>query len=232
MPMLIPVIAAVAGAGVKYYGQKKAAESGQTAAAAGAAQLAADRRKAMAEISGATTAEANLSPAQRTAQAHQDYMDALRSGAPQMASSYASVPGANPRYAEAVKTASDSATSLAQARANLIAGIRGATRSREDVHQKLLDTNTNIQGIGQDANLDAANANMAVQQASQVNPAYGIAGGILENIGKAYGGGGGAGAAMKAPGLMDTSGISYFKPADFTDSMNLGDSMSQAKAYG
>lgn len=224
MPMLIPIIAAAAGTGIKYYGQKKANEGAEAAAAAGREQLAADRHRAMDEISGVTTAEANLSPAQRTAQASQDYMDALRSGAPQVASSYAAVPGANPRYAEAVKAASDSATAQAQARADLIAGIRGATRSREDVHQKLLDTNTNVQGIGQDANLDAINAGMAVQQAGQVNPAYGMAGDFLSAAGKAYGGGmGGAAPKSFTPGAVGQFGYSFTQPGVSRPLPGLGD---------
>lgn len=186
MPMLIPLAATVVGEGIKAYGANKAAKGGLAATEAGLMQQAADRKKAMADVSGVTTAEANLNPAARTEQARLDFLNGIRSGNPQVASSYASVPGANARYADAVKTASDNATAQSVARGNLIAGIRGLTRSREDVRQKFLDAGTDVSGINQDANRDANTAGLNVQQASQINPAYGLVGQFLQNMGGAY----------------------------------------------
>lgn len=220
MPMLIPLVVA---AGVKYYGEKQAAAGGQAATEAGLRQQAEDRKRAMGVIGGVTNAEANLSPDARTAQARQDFLDGVRSGTPQIAGGYTSVPGANPRYAEAVKAASDSATQQSTERANLMAGIRGQTRSREDVRQKFLDAGTNVSGINQDAGNDATAAGLAIQHASQVNPAYGIASQFLSNMAGAYKYGGAPQTEPNYnPGNMDETGMSYLQPVAKPNTTNLG----------
>lgn len=210
MPMLIPTILGAAGAGLNAVGQHNAAVGGEAATERGLMQQAADRKKAMDAINGVTTAEANLNPDARTAQARQDFLDGVRSGAPHIASSYATVPGANQRYTEAVQAAGNEADQSTEKRANLMAMLRGLQRSREDVRQKFLDAGTTVSGINQDAGNDATAAGLDIQHASEVNPAYGIAGKFLSNMGSAYKYPGSA-AIDPNPGNMDLTGMSYLQ---------------------
>jgi|ERR1700688_609422 len=183
MPQAIPL---VIGAGIKYYGQKQAENSASGAAAAGLQQQVADRDRALGVVNANTQYIAGDTPAARTTQATQDYMDALRQGAGNTAASYPTVPGADPRYAQAVKSASGAATDLETQRANLMAGIRGAQRMRGDEGLKAQDMATTLSGIGQNAGTDTAVTNLAVQKAGAVNPAYSLVGGLVGNAGSAF----------------------------------------------
>lgn len=183
MPQAIPLIV---GAGVKYYGQRQAANGARDAAAAGLARQVADRANAMGLVGQNTSEIANDTPAARTTQAMDDYMSALRGGTNNSAASYPTVAGANPRYAEAVKAASNQATDLATKRATLMAGLRGQQRMRGDEALRAATEGTNLTGIGQDAASDAAVTGLNVQKAGEVNPAYGLVGGLIQNAGAAF----------------------------------------------
>lgn len=168
----------------KRYNQQQSDNKVGNATRAGLAQQAIDHARAQKAVGGSIGYLQSSNPDAARHEVSSSFLDTLRANSANADAGTPVVHGANARYGDAVHTATADAEAHTSRVSNFIASLMAATKQRQNEGNNMQDTALKLNGIQQDAGIDAQNTQLAIDKASQLNPWISLGANLAGNLGR------------------------------------------------